>query len=218
LGKVLPTLNDPIWNSVVQDIAEYDHKSPSVGPLVETLQEPLRRVISKSINQAREGLIEIPDKNDVVLVTLRLLDNAKQSVRATSYINPEEWWQSDIAPAYGQKLKATMQHVKVFQRLFLTGSTEETKRLKPVMDAQQRAGLEVKFACASNIAPDRREDFIVVDQTVAAALELDRVILRAPISFQPRFERKILTPGSTTYGYRAIHRLMPVRSRAQKPQ
>jgi len=172
LARVLPTLKNPVWNSVVQDIAAYDRENQA-GPLEQTLHEPLRIVISRSINQARAGLIEIPDKNDVVLTTLRLLSKAQESVRATSYISPKEWWQSDIAQSYDENLKATRQHVKTFQRLFIVGSAEEAKLLKPVMEAQEKVGVEVKFSCATSIAPDRREDFIVVDDSVAAVLVLD---------------------------------------------
>lgn len=172
LARILPTLKNPIWNSVVQDIAEYDRQN-SATPLEGTLYEHLRQVISRNINQAREGFIEIPDKNDAVAVTLGILTKAQESVRATSYIDPKEWWQSDIAPAYDENLRTTRQHVKSFQRLFIVGSAEEAAALKGIMEAQQKAGLDVKFICASSVAADRREDFIVVDGSVAAVLVLD---------------------------------------------
>ena len=172
LDRVVPTLKSPIWNSVVHDIADYDHQNPST-PLEEALNEPLRRVISKSINQAKEGIIEISDKNEVVVVTLKLLQKAHQSVKATSYIDPKEWWDSEIAPAYNEQLKATKLHVPQFQRIFIVGSTEEARALRPIMEAQQQLGLEVKYICASAIPPDQRQDFIVVDGSVAAELLLD---------------------------------------------
>ena len=40
LGRVVPTLKSPIWNSVVQDIAEYDRQNRG-SALEETLNEPL---------------------------------------------------------------------------------------------------------------------------------------------------------------------------------
>jgi hypothetical protein len=172
LGRVVPTIKSPIWSSVVQDIADYDRQNQG-NALEETLNEPLRQAISRNINQAREGYIEIPDKNEVVVVTLRLLDKAQQSVRATSYIDPKEWWGSEIAQAYNEKLKATKQHVGVFQRIFIVGSTDEAKMLKPVMDAQEKAGLEVRYVCAASIPADQRDDFIIVDSSVAAQLILN---------------------------------------------
>jgi hypothetical protein len=172
IQNFVPTLKSPIWSSVVKDIAEYDRQNQA-SPLEATLYEPLRQIITQSIYQAREGLIEVPNKNEVVIVTDRLLDQAQESVRATSYIHPDEWWGSDIAQTYGEHLKPTRQRVKLFQRLFIVASTEEMRSLKPVMDAQQKTGIEVKFTCASSIVPDRREDFIIVDNSVAAILDLD---------------------------------------------
>src|ERR1700722_6115134 len=172
LGRVVPTVKSPIWNSVVQDIADYDRQNTG-PPFEETLNEPLRRVISRSISQAREGFIEIPDKNEVVLVTLRLMDKAQQSIKATSYIDPKEWWQSEIARTYNEKLKTTRPRVTVFQRIFIVDSTDEARTLKPVMEGQEQMGLQVKYVCASAIPAEQREDFIVVDSAVAARLVLD---------------------------------------------
>jgi hypothetical protein len=172
LGRVVPTIKSPIWNSVVQDIAEYDRQNPG-STLEETLNEPLRQAISRNINQAREGYIEIPDRNEVVVVTLRLLDKVQQSVRATSYIDPNEWWDSEIAQEYNEKLKTTKQHVGIFQRIFIVGSTDEARMLKPVMDAQEKEGLQVKYICAASIPADQRGDFIIFDSSVAAQLILN---------------------------------------------
>jgi hypothetical protein len=102
-----------------------------------------------------------------------LLDKAKQSIKATSYIDPKEWWESEIARSYNENLKTTRQRVGVFQRIFIVGSTDEARTLKPLMQAQQQLGLEVKYICASAIPRDQREDFIIVDSSVAAALVLD---------------------------------------------
>jgi quinol monooxygenase YgiN len=81
LQRVVSMLSDRVWNSVVQDIAEYDRHNET-NALAETPHEPLRRIISSSVNQAREGLIEIADKNDAVAVIVRLLNKVQQSVRA----------------------------------------------------------------------------------------------------------------------------------------
>ena len=106
-------------------------------------------------------------------MTLRVLDKAQHSVRATSYIDPKQWWGSEIARAYDEQLKTTKQHVTLFQRIFIVGSTEEARSLRSVMDAQEKAGLQVKYICATSIPADQRSDFIIVDSAVAAELTLN---------------------------------------------
>ena len=172
LARTVPTLRSPTWNSVVQDIAQYDREN-SETPLIATLNEPLREIISRSIGEAKEGYIKVSDKNEVVVVTDRLLGKARQTVQATSYIDPKEWWQSTFAQTYAAQLRSTMKHVASFQRIFIVDSTREAEVLKPVMEEQLRDGLDVKYACASTVPSDDREDFIVVDSSVAGQLVLN---------------------------------------------
>jgi hypothetical protein len=172
LRRVVPTLRSQVWNSVVQDIADYDRRNPTT-PFEEILSESLRQAIASNFNQAKDGQIVMSDKNEVVLVTLKLLGAAQRKVQATSYIDPHEWWVSSIAPTYEEGLKTTRQRIGLYQRIFIVGSIEEGKALKPIMEMQQRAGVEVKYICASSLTADKRDDFIIIDSSVAGELILN---------------------------------------------
>jgi hypothetical protein len=172
LSRAIPTIRSNTWNSVVKEIADYDRSEPE-NQFEEILDDPLRESISRTFYEARDGNIDLTDKNEVVLITDKLLDKAQQSVLATSYINPGDWWSSDIAPTYNAKLQETKRRVSKFRRIFIVGSNQEAQTLVPVMRAQESDGVAVRFVCAGSISPDRREDFIVIDSSIAAELKLD---------------------------------------------
>jgi len=188
LSHVVPTLKSPIWNAVVQDIAEYDRRN-TANEFEQILSEPLRQEIANSFNQAKDGRFLIFDRNEVVLATLKMVAKAKQSVRATSYIDPKEWWVSSIAPEYEAGLKTAKKGVGTIQRVFIVDSTEEALSLRSLMVSQQNEGVEVKYICATSISPDRREDFIIIDSSVAGELILDSQRKFKGAQFFPTTER-----------------------------
>lgn len=173
LRGAVPTIQSPVWRSLVDEIVGYDRRAHD-NRFETILVEPLRLAISKNIHQAFDGVIEFSDRAEVVEVTSYLLSKADKAVFATSYINPDEWWTTSFSATYQQTVGDTKKKISGrFARVFIVGSSEEGRRLKPVMETQAKAGVEVKCVCEGAIPNSKRLDFIVIDSEVAGVLVLD---------------------------------------------
>lgn len=170
----VPNIHDPKWHDVVEQIAEYDKQSPKdQGQRVfeDILHEPLRSGVQRLINQAREGRIEISERDEAVLRAMRLMEAAKRTIRATSYVDPQQWWQSESGRKYAESQEAN--HAITTERIFIVDTDDELGMLRPVIEAQIKIGVRVKYLCASSLESAKRADFIVVDSEVSGELELD---------------------------------------------
>ena len=176
----VPVLKSTVWSAVVKDIADYDRHEPD-SKFNDILEDPVRKNIQTAFASATNGTVAVDDQADVVRITSELMGKASDSILATSYIDPKDWWSSDLGENYFNVIVDATRHVQRFDRLFIIGSSEEGRLLTPVLVRQQRIGLDVRYVCASNLAASLRRDFIVIDNAVGAELSLnnDRHFVRA---------------------------------------
>ena len=172
LRGAVPILRSEVWRAVVKDIAEYDHQETDSN-FTAILEDPVRRNVEASLEQATNGTIAVEDKGDVVRITSELMKQARTSVEATSFIDPNEWWRSSIGDNYFTDIRDTKKHVPTFTRVFVFGSNDEARLLASILKGQRDIGIDVHYACAANIPARMRRDFIVIDGAVAADLTLD---------------------------------------------
>lgn len=173
LSQAVPIIKNPKWSSVVQAIADYDHKN-TASDLEDVLDEPLRLSISRNVAEAQQGYIEISDQADAVRLAGQLLDKAHETIRATSYIAPEEWWGADVARPYRDQSREAKKRVGSYQRLFIVASSREAKSLRGTIEKQRKAGIAVKILCDGAIPPAKRKDLLIVDSSVSAELVLEQ--------------------------------------------
>jgi hypothetical protein len=173
LRGAVPILRSDVWKAVVKDVADYDRQEPDTS-FTAILEDPVRKNIETSLNQATNGTIDVEDKGDVVRITSELMDQARTSVEATSFVDPKEWWKSNIGDNYLTDMRKAKNHVPTFTRVFLLGSTDEARLLTSIFQAQRQIGVDVRYACAATIPQSLRRDFIVIDGVVAADLALDQ--------------------------------------------
>jgi hypothetical protein len=172
LEKTVPILKSEVWSAVVNDIADYDRHEPD-NKFSAVLEDPVRKNIEGAFTQATNGRIDVEDQADVVRITSELMDQASDSILATSYIDPKDWWGPGIGDNYFNKIEGTKKHVPHFNRVFIVGSTEEARLLEPILLRQRAIGLDIQYVCAVNIKSTLRRDFIVIDGEVGADLTLD---------------------------------------------
>lgn len=173
LRGAVPILRSDVWKAVVKDVADYDRQEPDTS-FTAILEDPVRKNIETYLNQATNGTIDVEDKGDVVRITSELMDQARTSVEATSFVDPKDWWKSSIGDNYLIDMRKTKKHVPTFTRVFLLGSTDEARLLNPIFQAQRQIGVDVRYACAAAIPQSLRRDFIVIDGVVAADLALNQ--------------------------------------------
>ena len=172
IRATVPPLKNEVWKSVVKEIADYDSKEPS-NSFSQVIEDPLRRKIERSLAQATDGAIKIDNLGEVERITANLMKQAGKSVHATSFVNPDQWWKSNVGGNYASQIKEVKKHVPDVQRVFLFGSTEEASKLADTLRNLSEMGDEVHYACATEISAPLRKDYIIIDNTVAAEMELD---------------------------------------------
>ncbi len=139
LRGAIPKLRSDVWKAVVKDIAEYDRHEPG-SQFTAILEDPVRKNIESSLTQATNGVIQVEDKADVVRITSQLMNQARTSVEATSFIDPKEWWGSTLGENYLVDNRDAKKHVPAFTRIFLIGSNEERQTLAPIFLGQRNLG------------------------------------------------------------------------------
>ena len=142
LRGAVPILRSDVWKAVVKDVADYDRQEPDTS-FTAILEDPVRKNIETYLNQATNGTIDVEDKGDVVRITSELMDQARTSVEATSFVDPKDWWKSSIGDNYLIDMRKTKKHVPTFTRVFLLGSTDEARLLNPIFQAQRQIGVDV---------------------------------------------------------------------------
>lgn len=168
----IPVLKSSVWSAVVKDIADYDRHEPD-SRFNDILEDPIRKNIQAAFADATNGKIAVEDQADVVRITSQLLAKASDSIVATSYIDPKDWWNSDLGENYFNVIADTKRHVQRFDRLFIIGSSEEGRLLSPILTRQQKIGVNVRYVCSTILGASLRRDFIVIDETVGAELSLN---------------------------------------------
>ena len=172
IDRSVPVLKSAVWIQVVKEIADYDHHEPD-NKFNDILEDPVRKNIQNAFVDATNGRIAVDDQAEVVRITSELMNKASDSILATSYIDPNDWWNSNIGENYSDVIASTKKHVNRFDRLFIVESDQEARLLSPILAHQKEIGLDVHYVCAISLKAPLRRDFIVIDDSVGAELSLD---------------------------------------------
>jgi hypothetical protein len=192
LERAVPTIESQNWNAIVRDIAEYDRQQVAAStpnPFEDLVHRPLQRVILQTLQQVREGNIVLRTLPETVDLATTLMEGARRSVRATSYVRPSEWWDTQEGKSYAARSASVPKgQVRIFERIFIVALDDNVSSLMRLGGEQEKNGIDVRFVCAATLPQDERSDFIVIDSAVAAELNLDN---------ERRFQRAHFYPTET---------------------
>jgi hypothetical protein len=104
---------------------------------------------------------------------LKGLAEVADSVKATSYVDAEWFWNSVAGDKYFQANVELVNRGVQITRVFI-GSRATVPRFKSVIQRHRRAGMRVLVALADEIPLELCEDYLIADDRVVAQLELTR--------------------------------------------
>jgi hypothetical protein len=170
--KVVPTVSNPAWQSLMKDIVATD-AVPNLNEFEAPLIDRPRQKISALLSDARNGMFTVDSVADAVVLSGDLIDRAKKTLRATSYIAPGEWWNTEAGRRYEEKIRLAVGRGVKCERIYLVLDDKELQELLPIAKAQRSYGVVVKYARIAELPQDQRIDFIVIDGLAVGKLELD---------------------------------------------
>lgn len=101
----------------------------------------------------------------------RGIDDAKNSIYAVSYANPNHYWQQTWSENYFQANKRAIARGVKIVRIFLSDMAG-LQSLTDVLVAQNSASIEVHVAIVDEIPLELREDFLIQDNIILVKLEI----------------------------------------------
>jgi hypothetical protein len=128
----------------------------------------------------RKGSIAVPAP-ELHRAALKMMSEVRFRMLATS--SAKGWWKHDFGDEY-QASNVDVAGHKDITRIFLYASGEELAALRPVLEAQKRAGINV-FVAPLDVTSPLAEDYVVIDDRFAGRLilSLDRNPVRAEFYF-----------------------------------
>jgi hypothetical protein len=173
VSRAVPTIEEPILRQLVEDIHKFDKERRGKGPFDDVLFKPLYHSMTNVVSEIQEGTVPIDDRDEAVELTMALMEHAEETVCATSYIDPKEWWGVAWNPSYEKRVADVLRRVKHMERVFIVESSAEAVGLDKVMRAQSNIGIDVRCICSSQLRAPAGSDFIVIDERVVGNLSLD---------------------------------------------
>jgi hypothetical protein len=104
---------------------------------------------------------------------LKGLDELRQSLKATSYVEAEAFWNSPEGIRYFQANVELVDRGVHVTRIFI-GDRATIGRVKPVIQRQRKAGMHVMIAPTEEIPRELCEDYLVGDDSILVQLLLTR--------------------------------------------
>jgi hypothetical protein len=129
-----------------------------------------------TLKHYREHLVSIQNNNvkiareQVISFSDAVLENARLSIEATSYVDPAMWWLTPEGTQYlNHNSDAVRRGVKI-QRIFIYRSDKEFEALRPIIAAQKTAGIDVYLCDWSRLPKSLYKDVIIMDQKLVGEL------------------------------------------------
>ncbi len=147
--------------------------------LVERSQDPFLpqyfneqvRLFQDMLANAQAGRYRV-DKNDLGVFANRVIDVAKKSVVATSYVSSAEWWDTSWGRQYeALNYEKVKQGVKI-TRYFLFSNEEERVKATPMLRRQVQNKVAVYIVNLRDAADVYWNDVIVIDDFIGGELLL----------------------------------------------
>jgi len=188
-------VKDPQLFSALTSMATDYHKIVEGAPY-ELFAERAKDVLSEcqdNLHNLVEGYMILPPLSQFSF-GLKGLSELRRSVKATSYVDAEGFWNSVAGEKYFQANVELLSKDVQIVRIFI-GDRATVARFKPIILRHRRAGMRVLVALAEEIPRELCEDYLIGDDAVLVQLLLTREgVARAErISIDPQDVRQAIS-------------------------
>ena len=103
---------------------------------------------------------------------LEMIKSSKQSILATSYVQFNQWWDTPWGRRYEElNAEAIKRGVKI-TRIFIFSNKADYEVAKPHLDAQKKAGIDVRYVMSNQLETKVTSDMVIIDGRLAGELVL----------------------------------------------
>ena len=172
----VPQIQSSSLRLLAGDIASLDRdlrESTKLLGVRELILEPVRQVLSSSIENARGGRVVLESKAQAMRMAATIMDSANRNIWVTSYIDPDIWWQTSAGEKY-EDMTSKSSNLVDFERIFIVDNEEEFQRPLPVMKRQAEMGVKVRSVMGKELDVGLQRDILVIDDIVAAEIVLSQ--------------------------------------------
>jgi len=127
---------------------------------------------SASLHNLVEGYMVLPPLSEFSF-GLKGIAEVKASIKATSYVDAENFWKSVAGERYFQKNVELVARGVRITRVFI-GDRSTVSGFRDIIARQRDAGIAVLIALADELPRELCEDYLVADDKVVAQLHLTR--------------------------------------------
>jgi hypothetical protein len=137
-------------------------------------------IFKQELISIRSSKVQIP-RELVQQFGQAVVDNAKISIHATSYVDPIKWWMHAEGEIYLKKNADAVRKGVQIRRIFVFKTDEERKEIEgSIASAQKKAGVDVYLADVKKLPKNLQKDIIIMDGKLAGTLGIsDRAVQRS---------------------------------------
>lgn len=177
LESALPIVKSNTDNKAIMDLNSARNLFADRGnsAMAEVLNEYVSKH-NKFLDSTVRTKVVKAEPGEEIWIASKLLQSARASVDATSYVQPDFWWRSDEGKEYFEFNRQMIEENGIrIRRIFILPPDSNELSMKDLLDCNSLAGVETFVALEKDIKSRRREDVIIIDGTaVAGRLDLDR--------------------------------------------
>lgn len=128
---------------------------------------------SAAVGAAKNGLYNVSIQQ-LPVVAISIIEKTNRTVRATSYVNDDEWWNTSWGRAYlDENRRAVKERNVKIERVFILRTEQDLQTKRALLKANADAGVKVSYVLASDLQEPFSEDVILIDDQVAGVLNLN---------------------------------------------
>jgi hypothetical protein len=155
------------------------HETSEAVRIADSSNEPLMKYIldlrlnalQRHTDAVRQGRFVVAE-NEMPEFALAMIQSAKTSILATSYVQFNQWWDTPWGKRYEElNAEAIKRGVKI-TRVFIFSNKSDFETAKPHLDTQSKAGIDVRFVMSRDLGVQITSDMVVVDNRLAGELVL----------------------------------------------
>jgi hypothetical protein len=141
------------------------------NPLMRSVLRARLDSIEREMNLVTQGTFEVSN-DEIPQFALELIKSAKLSFIATSYVRAADWWNTPWGKQYeALNYVARKNGVKIV-RIFIFSTDGEKLAAESYLNLQEKNGIEVWTAMASDLTSKVTSDMVVMDDQLAGELTL----------------------------------------------
>ena len=169
-------LSDPLYKAFKKAadarVALDQIQDDTTRKVVETNWRQSTAAYIHDLDFLNQGKVEV-SHDQVLRFANAVFGLARNNVKATSFVDQVSWWSGPEGIIYKSRNEEALRRGISISRIFICKNEGELDALKPILNAQSKAGVQVYTLLEREIPDGLDKDIIVLDDKVVGELLID---------------------------------------------